>query len=270
MQKSFLRNQKLSPKQKAILLFWQKTKGIYIPDNSKEIVKVEQTKYVSPFTDNEINTMVDFPSTGELLEYYMWTHILDAILLFDSLAQGHYFEMSSYIQIVTFGFPCSISEKMMWPKYAGHDHKYFSWSDNKVMGHEEGLSRYHFSIDQFFSNIISAILINLYIDEVASPLLSERYPTKAFSFDIKMDQIIRSTENQARYFLNGEYHYFVKNYYKGKENSWIKQSEEITRSLFQPLSVFNHQLDSDKLISCKNKTLEIMDQAMQKATLDSV
>jgi hypothetical protein len=270
LKPSFFRKQNLSPKQKAILSYWQETKGVYVENPSKELVKGDQSKPIPPFNETEYRQLVDFSNEGDLLEYYMWTQILDAISLSDMSAQGHFSELVSFIQITTFGMPCGLDTKVISSEGGNidHDHEYYAWNLDKVIKYDEGLTRFMFYTEQFFESTIQAQLLNLYMDDVASPLISQDLLLKTLLLDNKIKQYLQRLNHPVQTaFKRGGFALIGGRLSKCKEEK-IDKAERDIRQLFQPLEVFYYSFQNEKLEICSKKLHAIINQAQEKVELD--
>lgn len=269
LKSSFFRKQILSPKQKAILSYWQETKGVYVDNPSKELVKGDQSKPIPPFNESEYRQLVDFSNEGDLLEYYMWTQILDAISLSDMSAQSHFSELVSFIQIATFGMPCGMDAKLasLEKEDFDHNHEYYAWNLNKVIKYEEGLTRFMFYTEQFFESIVQALLLNLYMDEVASPLTSQDLLLRTLLLDNKIKQYLQKLNHPVQTaFKRGGFTLIGGRLSKCKDEI-IDQAEMNIRQLFQPLEVFCYSFKNEKMAECRENLLAIIKTAQQKVEL---
>ncbi len=269
MKPSLFKQQNLNAKQKAILMYWQKTKGVYVRNNSVALEKVVEDKYLPPFTETESELMVDYDNVGELLESYMWTHILDAITLADMSTEKHYAQIVAFVQIVTFGMPCAYFSSMRMPEFENHNHKYFLWALGKSEGYEEGLMHFTFHTYQFVSRAIQAIMLNIYMDNVADPLASHDLLAKAFSLDKMIDQYIESLDGKMNaYVVNIKRSSIVDEVFEKNKLNMISESEKEIRTLFQPLEVFDYVFQNKKLKECGDKTLELIEKSKLHSELD--
>lgn len=266
LKPSFFRKQNLSPKQKAILSYWQERKGIYLQSSSTTLVKSDNPLAVPPFNETEYRELVNFSNEVELLEYYMWTHILDAVSLSDTEAQSYYSELVSFIQITTFGMPCGLEKEWGWPEEIDHNHDYYSWHLGKVVKYSEGLKRFMFYSDKFFSSFIQTAMLNLYLDDAASPLLSQELLERIFSLDIKMQKYLHTLTHPIKIMLKGG---IIEAQFDKHVSDQIDQAEDNIRALFQPLEVFDLKIDNEKMLSCKKRVSEQLILAKQKAKLDN-
>lgn len=268
LKPSFFRKQKLNPKQKAILAYWQETKGVYVKSSSTEIVKNDQLAPTPPFNETEYRQLVGFDDVGELLEFYMWSQVLDALSLSDTLAQKSFFEVSSFIQIVMFGLPCGLGIQWQQPKFAGHDHKYYSWSLGKIISYDEGLSYFMLSIKKFFSHAIEAIMLNQYLDDIASPLPSQELLTNIFTFDQRIKQYMQNVDSAITTIFHIKGKGLVEEKYETSRDELLDVAEKEIKGLLQPLEVFYYSIQEDKLKEARIKALAILEQARTKSKLD--
>ncbi len=269
LKPSFFRKQNLSPKQKAILSYWQERKGIYLQNSSTTLVKSDGPFVTPPFNETEYCELVNFSNEAELLEYYMWTQILDAISLSDMSAQSHFSEMISFIQIATFGMPCGMDAKLasLEKEDFDHDHEYYAWNLNKVIKYEEGLTRFMFYTEQFFQSVIQGLLLNLYMDEVASPLTSQDLLLRTLLLDNKIKQYLQKLNHPVQTaFKRGGFTLIGGRLSKCKDEI-IDQAEMNIRQLSQPLEVFSYSFQNEKMAECRENLLAIIKTAQQKVEL---
>lgn len=268
MKPSLFKKQNLNAKQKAILMYWQKTKGVYVRSNSVALEKVVEDKYLPPFTEKESELMVDYDNVGELLESYMWTHILDAISLADISAERHFSEMISLLQPLILGIPSLYARGLQRPGLEDQNKEFLSLSLGKTISHEEGMSSFLFHLDQFSSCALQAIMLNLYMDNVADPLTSNDLLIKAFALDILIARYIHTLDEKTnKLIMKTKISSLVRDEFDNNKFMKIAQSEKEIRSLFQPLEVFNYSFQENKLEISKEKTLDIIEKARRKAGL---
>lgn len=270
MKPSIFKKQNLNAKQKAILMYWQKTKGVYVQNNSVAIEKANIGKYIPPFTEKESELMIDYDNVGELLESYMWTHILDAISLADISAERHFHAMITLMQPLITGIPSLYARGLQRPSHEQQKKEFFSLSFGRAISYEEGMSAYIFHLNQFSTYSLHAILLNLYMDNVADPLTSSNLLVQAFSIDILLAQYIKTLDEKTReLIMKTKIPSIVSDEFDNNKLIKIDQSEKEIRSLFQPLEVFNYLFKGDKWEICKEKTIEIIEKARKKAELDN-
>ncbi len=99
---SLIKKQELTLKQKAILLFWQGTKGRYI----KEPVTIQdQIDFYEPvYTVKEMRELLDF-SYNEALEFYQWDGSLKILYTKDLRAQKFFAQMLGHLNMIVCGLP---------------------------------------------------------------------------------------------------------------------------------------------------------------------
>lgn len=268
MRPSLFKKQNLNAKQKAILMYWQKTKGVYVRSNSVALDKVVEDKYLPPFTEKESELMVDYDNVGELLESYMWTHILDTISLADISAEKHFSEMISLLQPLVLGIPSLYAKGLQRPGFEDHREQFLSLTLGKTVSHEEGLSDFLFNLDQFSSCALQAIMLNLYMDNVADPLASCDLLVKAYALDLLIARYIHTLDEITKeLIMKTKIPSLVRDEFDNNKLMKVNQSEKEMRSLFQPLEIFNYSIQENKLEISREKTLETIEKARRKAEL---
>lgn len=265
LKPSFFTKQNLTPKQKAVLSFWQETKGLYVEDHIKEITKNGTVKKGKLFEESEYQQLLNFHNNNELLEYYMWSQVLDALSLSNTSAQGYYSDIVSYIQVITFGLPCEIGQVWQWPQFIDHKHEYYSWHLREKLTYSQAHMLFKYYVDEFFLSAVQAIMLNIYMDEAISPLTSEKLLERVISIDKIIDKFINDLEGpvQTAFSLIGVG--FIEKQLSENMEMYISEAEENIKRLLQPLMVFNYTVQNEKVESCRRRTLEIFNQAKKNS-----
>lgn len=259
---SVINKQELTPKQKAILLHWQYSKGTF--KNKKAVTIQDYLECYEPlYTDAEFDKLMNYEKRGDRHELYLWTEIISFTKHLDTVAQRYYHEMVAHLQTVTIGLP--YISKYCLENEDSNKYQFFSFTSNKRVSFIDEVVNLIASVYFYFLHTYTVALLNLLMDEKLLPLLSVNYLCVVFTFDEMIETIIETiiqTKNIQDQIIET---ILMKNIYENNKQRIIKESFVQFTEIIKPLERYSYFHFSEVMKEqFQDKVDKLFDNAMPK------
>lgn len=191
--RSIINQSDLTPKQKAILMFWHNTRGSFKTEPIS--IKDQVENYVPTFTEAEIKKLTAFDSC-EASQIYQWDRFIMLTYLKDLSAQRFYYEMIGHLNATTLGLPYIIlfgnCDKLTKNCI---DTQFPSLLTGENITYDKETSQLFYCCYNFFMQTFTTVLLNLFMDNAYEPLPSIQLLDKINTLNNTINAIFARYQN---------------------------------------------------------------------------
>lgn len=258
--RSLINQENLSPKQRAILVLWQNTKG-----NKPKYRRIQEylDSYKPVFTESELDQMLHTDNPNEHIEYYLWTNIINTMLFTDMAAQRFYYDALFHLSILSYGIPyfaLYTGKQTAW-----EDREYPLLNKQQVATYGETAGELAKLLYNFFMYTHTSILLNEFLDN-CHVLESMRLLKGINTIDCNAINVYIKLSGGKVLELDTVLHFFHDTYQDHK-NDMMADSEAHFRMLLKPLEEFDLYLPEKEKEILIQKTTDLMDDAAEDFSL---
>lgn len=259
--RSLFNKQDLTPKQRAIVVFWQNTKG-----KKGDCKRVQEyiDSYKPVFTEGEMSQMIHTTNHNENIEYYLWGNIINSILFFDMAAQRFYYDALYHLSLLTYGIPYFVilakSNKLII------NSQFYSFNKKDKTSYDVTADQFFYYVFNFFLSAHTSLLLNEFMDNCVD-LESLKLLKSVNDVDTNIEKVMCTISKNKLSHLGLLTHYFH-DCYEANRSNMIDDSVAQFSELLKPLDNFGLYLPQNDKMTYINRTNDLMDSIVGVFSLD--